>query len=277
MVGETAGLTRESVGEVHKILECTQAHPPRNKHQKGTVCLWIVEEVTESGARANQVALFPLWHLPSIQHHNAGKWLPQPREYLRINPLLHNRCAKTKKYSPNKRIDQNPRKRINQRGDRQPIWCRVQNAGNQDAHRHDWVQPQNKGRSEGYTKWNKGKYIGNQQWREGNQDSNKLFGTEGRYKHSTRTEWTRIQKKKKKKKIGERLRNLWDNFKHSNIQIIGMPVGEAGRARNWTLVWKNNDRKLPQCGEKSRYISSGSLESPKEVGHKEEHTKAHHH
>ena len=24
-------------------------------------------------------------------------------------------------------------------------------------------------------------------------------------------------KKKKKKKIGERLRNLWDNFKHSNI------------------------------------------------------------
>ena len=28
------------------------------------------------------------------------------------------------------------------------------------------------------------------------------------------------------KKIGERLRNLWDNFKHSNIQIIGVPEGE---------------------------------------------------
>ena len=33
-------------------------------------------------------------------------------------------------------------------------------------------------------------------------------------------EETRIQKN------GERLRNLWDNFKHSNIQIIGMSEGE---------------------------------------------------
>ena len=33
-------------------------------------------------------------------------------------------------------------------------------------------------------------------------------------------EETRIQKNE------ERLRNLWDNFKHSNIQIIGMPEGE---------------------------------------------------
>ena len=24
----------------------------------------------------------------------------------------------------------------------------------------------------------------------------------------------------------ERIRNLWDNFKHSNIWIIGMPAGE---------------------------------------------------
>ena len=33
-------------------------------------------------------------------------------------------------------------------------------------------------------------------------------------------EETRIQKNV------EKLRNLWDNFKHSNIQIIGMPEGE---------------------------------------------------
>ena len=31
---------------------------------------------------------------------------------------------------------------------------------------------------------------------------------------------TRIQKNE------ERLRNLWDNFKHSNIQIIAVPEGE---------------------------------------------------
>ena len=35
-----------------------------------------------------------------------------------------------------------------------------------------------------------------------------------------RNEETRIQKNE------ERLRNLWDNFKCSNIQIIGVPVGE---------------------------------------------------
>ena len=33
-------------------------------------------------------------------------------------------------------------------------------------------------------------------------------------------EETRIQK------IEEKLRNLWDNFKHSNIQNIGVPEGE---------------------------------------------------
>ena len=33
-------------------------------------------------------------------------------------------------------------------------------------------------------------------------------------------EETRIQKNE------EKLRNLWDNFKHSNIQIIGAPEGD---------------------------------------------------
>ena len=33
-------------------------------------------------------------------------------------------------------------------------------------------------------------------------------------------------KKQNAKKSEERLRNLWDNFKYSNIQIIGLPEGE---------------------------------------------------
>ena len=33
-------------------------------------------------------------------------------------------------------------------------------------------------------------------------------------------------KKQESKKNEERLRNLWDNLKHSNIQIIGVPEGE---------------------------------------------------
>ena len=39
--------------------------------------------------------------------------------------------------------------------------------------------------------------------------------------HLEQNEETRIQKNE------ERLRNLWDNFKHSNIQIIGLPEGEG--------------------------------------------------
>ena len=33
-------------------------------------------------------------------------------------------------------------------------------------------------------------------------------------------------KKQEFRKNEERLRNLWDNFKHSNIRIIGVPEGE---------------------------------------------------
>ena len=79
---------------------------------------------------------------------------------------------------------------------------------------------QNEGTKEGYPKWEKAKYTRNQQWQEGNQDSNQWFGSEGRKKHLTTTEW------RNKNKSEERLRNLQDIFRHSNIQIIGVPEGE---------------------------------------------------
>ena len=40
------------------------------------------------------------------------------------------------------------------------------------------------------------------------------------------TVWTRRKKQEFKKKSEERLRKLWDNFKHSNIRFIGVPEGE---------------------------------------------------
>ena len=43
---------------------------------------------------------------------------------------------------------------------------------------------------------------------------------EGRTIQLEQNEETRIQKNE------ERLRNLWDNFKHSNNHIIGVPEGE---------------------------------------------------
>ena len=49
------------------------------------------------------------------------------------------------------------------------------------------------------------------------------------------------------------------------------------RAKNWKLIWTNNERKLPQSGEGNRLLGSpGSPESPKEIAPKEEHTKHHH-
>ena len=78
VVGETPSLTGEFVGETHGVLECTQAHPHRNQHQKGPICLWVAGKVTESWQRAEQVALFPLGHLPHIQPHNAATWVALP-------------------------------------------------------------------------------------------------------------------------------------------------------------------------------------------------------
>ena len=60
----------------------------------------------------------------------------------------------------------------------------------------DWAQSQNEGTNEGYPKWNKAKCTGNQQWREGNQDLNQWFGTKGRNKHPTGTEWRNNNSKK---------------------------------------------------------------------------------
>ena len=42
------------------------------------------------------------------------------------------------------------------------------------------------------------------------------------------------------KKNEERLRNLQDNFKHSNIQIIGAPEGEEEEQETENSLEKNN-------------------------------------
>ena len=65
---------------------------------------------------------------------------------------------------------------------------------------------------------------------------------------------SRIQKNE------ERLRKCWDNYKCSNIQMIGVPEGED-----------------PQSGKGNRLLAyPGSSESHKNVRPNEEHTKTHH-
>ena len=84
-------------------------------------------------------------------------------------------------------------------------------------------------------------------------------------------------KKEEFQKNEERLRNLQDNFKHSNFQIIGVPEGEEQQQEIENLFEKNNEGELPQSGKENKLLGSpGSSESPKEAGPKEEHTKVHH-
>ena len=83
-------------------------------------------------------------------------------------------------------------------------------------------------------------------------------------------EKTRIQKNEK------RLRILWDNLKRSNIRIIGVPEGEQQQEIEnlFEQIMKEN---FPNLVKENRLLgSTGSPESPKEVGPKEAHTKAHH-
>ena len=84
-------------------------------------------------------------------------------------------------------------------------------------------------------------------------------------------EETRIQKNE------ESFRNLRNNFKCSNIQIIGVPEGEEEEQEIENLLEKIMEN-FPNLAKEVRLPGSpGSPGKPKEVGPKEEHTKAHHH
>ena len=85
------------------------------------------------------------------------------------------------------------------------------------------------------------------------------------------------KKKKKKTQNKERLRNIWVNFKHFYIRIIGEPEGEEGEQEILNLFKQHNEGELSQSGKGNRLPGSpGSSETTKEVGPKEEYTKAHH-
>ena len=95
--GENPSPTGEFVGKTHKVLECTQTHPPGNQNQKDPICFWAVAEVTESLQRAEQVVLFPLQPFPNIQHHNAAKMVALLRRISKAPHLTTHRHLRPKK------------------------------------------------------------------------------------------------------------------------------------------------------------------------------------
>ena len=109
---------------------------------------------------------------------------------------------------------------------------------------------------------------------EGKETSTQINGWEQKEEiniQPEQNEETRIQKNK------VRLRNLWDNFKCSNIWIIGVPEGEEEEQKIENLIQNIMKENFPQSGKGNRLqISPRSPQSPKEAGPKEAHTKVHH-
>ena len=83
-------------------------------------------------------------------------------------------------------------------------------------------------------------------------------------------EETRIQKNE------EKPRNLWGNFKRSNIRIIGMPEGEEEEQEMEKLFKNIMKENFPNLAKEIDFQEVQEAQSPKEVGPKEAHTKAHH-
>ena len=101
--------------------------------------------------------------------------------------------------------------------DSQPIRCRVQNTGNQVAHRNGWVWSQNRGKMKAMKCEIKENLRGtNSDGKEIETQINELDQEEERHIQPGQNEETRIQKNE------ESLRNLWDNFKCFSIWIIGV-------------------------------------------------------
>ena len=84
-----------------------------------------------------------------------------------------------------------------------------------------------------------------------------------------KNEETRTQKN------DERLRNLQDIFKRSNIRIIGVPEGQQQQEID-NLFGKITKKNFPNLVKKIDFQEVQETQSPKEVDPKEAHTEAHH-
>ena len=88
----------------------------------------------------------------------------------------------------------------------------------------------------------------------------------------TGTKW----RNKHSKKNEERLRNLWDNFKRSNIQIIGVPEGEEEEQEIENLFEQIMKENFSNLVKEIDFQEVQEAQGVKEIGSKEKYTKAHH-
>ena len=177
--------------------------------------------------------MFPLGPLPHIQHHNAGRGLPPTGKYLRLYLFQRHRFTKTKKYGRTDQMKEQiktPEKELSNEGianlsDAQfktlvirmfteMTECRCKTEEEVRAMQSDMKENVQGANSDG---------------KETRTQVNNLEQTEEIKIQLGQNEETKIQKNE------ERLRNLWDNFKHSNIRIIWGARKRRGRAKNENL------------------------------------------
>ena len=84
------------------------------------------------------------------------------------------------------------------------------------------------------------------------------------------------QEGKRIQKNEDSIRSLWDNFKRSNIHIIGVPEREVKGQEIGNLFEKIMKENFPDLVKEIDMPSPGSTESPKQDGPKGDHTKTHH-
>ena len=81
-------------------------------------------------------------------------------------------------------------------------------------------------------------------------------------------------KVKRMKRIEDSLRDLWDNIKHTNIQITGVPEEEEKKKR-YEKIFEEIIVDFPQHGKGNSQSSPRDTKSPTEDKSKQKHVKTH--
>ena len=72
---------------------------------------------------------------------------------------------------------------------------------------------------------------------------------------------TEQKREKRLKRKEESLRELWDNVKHTNIRIIGVPEGKERKKGTKKNIPRDNSRKRPSHGKGTTHSNPGSTMS----------------
>ena len=82
-------------------------------------------------------------------------------------------------------------------------------------------------------------------------------------------------KKQELRKNEERLRNLQDNFKRSNIRIIGVPEREEEEREIEGLLEKRMEENFPNLAKEIQEVQEAQR-VPRKIASKKKHTNTHH-